>query len=154
MLCLNDPQCLARVCGTHVMVQPHGRCGPLVPEPYHHFATSGALHMDVWWLMFSRRRVDIDAKRALFVHLDQPETYNLTLGYVHPRPSATVGKASGPHDVPVGADALPPLLEDLRQLDPERRSPVNPIQRIAGPDRLAHPWAPNLYGSVRGVDDP
>jgi hypothetical protein len=62
VLCLNDPQRLARICGTHVVVQPQGRSGLLVAEPHHDFTASCALHVDVGRLVLARRRVHIDTK--------------------------------------------------------------------------------------------
>ena len=82
MLCLNDPQRLARICGTHVVVQPQGWSGLLIAEPHHYFTTSSALYVDVGRLVLARRRIDVGTKRSFLVHLDHAAIYNPTLGYV------------------------------------------------------------------------
>jgi hypothetical protein len=82
--CSHHPQSLTRICRGHVVVQPDGRRCSFVSESHHELAATRAFHMNVRWLVFSRRGVDIDAERALVVHLDHAPIYNPALGYVQP----------------------------------------------------------------------
>lgn len=83
MLCLDYPQRLARVRGTHMMVKPKSWSGLLFAESNNHFSASRALHVNVGRLVLARRRVHVDAERTFFVHLDHAAIYNPSLGYVH-----------------------------------------------------------------------
>jgi hypothetical protein len=55
VLCLNNPQSLARIRSTHVMVQPQSGHDPFVTQSHHNLAATGALHMDVRRLVLARR---------------------------------------------------------------------------------------------------
>jgi hypothetical protein len=55
VLDLDNPQRLARVCGTHVVIQPQSRSGLRIPEAHDHFTSARALHVDVRRLMLSGR---------------------------------------------------------------------------------------------------
>jgi hypothetical protein len=76
----NDSECLPGIGCTHVVVLPQGGSCCRVAEADRHLPSAGALHMDMWRLMLPGRRVDVDAKRTLFVDPDHAGSYNPALG--------------------------------------------------------------------------
>ena len=70
---LDDPERLAGFSDAHVMILPQGRRRVLITDTNQHLASARGFYMDVGRLMFSRRRVDVDAERAFLVYLDHVE---------------------------------------------------------------------------------
>jgi hypothetical protein len=66
----DNPERFAGIGRAHVVILPKGRHSLLVTAPNQDLAASRALHMNVWRLMFARRRVDVNAERPFLVDLD------------------------------------------------------------------------------------
>lgn len=67
---LDDPERLASFSRAHVMILPQGRRRFLITNANQHLSAARGFHVNVRWLVFPRRRVNVDAERAFLVYLD------------------------------------------------------------------------------------